>query len=192
MIMATGHFQSGPKSDVDEGFTPTTHHPSYSRGYQSSRPLIESARNGWQSQTRTQYHHASSSSGEIETPQWTQMVQSIASAPRFRRYALIYLSVFIFGLIGWRVWVSPRLQERTSLMNSLDPNSRTNADGHFGANATPQFNELIQIKQLDPNLVPGDLAGANADSKKKQRLVIVGDVHGCKQECKFCDSSMLL
>lgn len=184
--MATGDFPSGPQPESDKNLAPTTHQPSYGRGYQPSRPLIESARNGWQSQPRTHYHH-SASSDDTKTPQWTEMVQSMATAPRFRRYALIYLSLFIFGLIGWRFLISPRIQERTSLLNSLDPNTKTDAVGRFGANAMPQFNDLIQIQKLSPDLVPGDLAGADADSKQKQRLVIVGDVHGCKKECESHD-----
>ena len=49
----------------------------------------------------------------------------------------------------------------------------------------PQFDDLIQIQTLDPELVPMDLAGVDAGSKNKRRLIIVGDVHGCKEECEF-------
>jgi hypothetical protein len=48
----------------------------------------------------------------------------------------------------------------------------------------PRFEDLILIQTLDPELVPTDLAGEDAGSKNKKRLVIVGDVHGCKEECE--------
>lgn len=54
----------------------------------------------------------------------------------------------------------------------------------------PQFNDLVHIQKLNPDLVPVDLAGVDADSKKRKRLIIVGDVHGCKEECKFGKISM--
>ncbi|CAG8422643.1 unnamed protein product [Penicillium salamii] len=181
--MAAADFQSGFQSDADEDFPPaSTLHSSYSRQYQPSRPLIESARNGWQSQSRISNRHSSSPSGEAELPKWTQMIQSIVSAPRLRRYALIYLSFFIVAWLGWRTFLSPRFQERNSILSSLDPDSRPGTVGRFGANSMPHFNDLVHIQQLSPDLVPVDLASVDADSKKRKRLVIVGDVHGCKEE----------
>lgn len=81
--------------------------------------------------------------------------------------------------------LSPRLQERNVLVHSLDPTSKTDSVGWLGTNSMPEFGDLIQIQTLDPGLVPTDLAGVDAGSKNKRRLVIVGDVHGCKEECEF-------
>jgi hypothetical protein len=68
------------------------------------------------------------------------------------------------------------------LIHSLDPTSKTDSVGWFGTNSMPEFGDLIQIQTLDPGLVPTDLAGMDAASNNKRRLVIVGDVHGCKEE----------
>jgi hypothetical protein len=110
------------------------------------------------------------------------MALSVASAPRFRRLVLIYVALFIFAWIGWRMLLSPRLQEQDSLLHSLDPTSKTETGGWFGANSSPQFDGLVQIRTLDPDLVPGDLAGVKAGKSSRKRLIFVGDVHGCKEE----------
>ena len=46
-------------------------------------------------------------------------------------------------------------------------------NGWFGTNMRPKFADIIQVKDLDRNLIPRD----------KTRLIVVGDVHGCKDEC---------
>lgn len=111
------------------------------------------------------------------------MALSVVSAPRFR-HVLIYVALFLFAFIGWRMLVSPRLQEQKSLLHSLDPTSETETGGWFGTNSNPQFDGLIQIRTLDPNLVPGNIAGVVSGKSSRKRLIIVGDVHGCKDECK--------
>lgn len=80
--------------------------------------------------------------------------------------------------------LSPRLQDQNSLLHSLDPTSKAETSGWFGANSSLEFDGLVQIRTLDPDLVPGDLAGVKTGESSRKRLIIVGDVHGCKEECK--------
>ncbi|EKV12787.1 Ser/Thr protein phosphatase family [Penicillium digitatum PHI26] len=54
----------------------------------------------------------------------------------------------------------------------------------FGANSSLQFDGLVQIRTLNPDLVPGDLARVGSGEFSRKRLIFVGDVHGCKEECK--------
>lgn len=155
-----------------------------SRFSRFSRLLINSIRNHF----NPVYHPLpSSSSTDTKDPGWVQMVFSVVSAPRFRRFVVVYLILFLLGWAGWVLVLSPRLQEREHLLHSLDPNSRTALGGWFGTNSLPRFDDLPRIGSLDPSLVPGAKnVGGNEGLGVRRRLVIVGDVHGCKEECMFC------
>ncbi|CAG8899736.1 unnamed protein product [Penicillium egyptiacum] len=184
MASRDSHPRDFETNSADKDFHPTTtHHPSYSNQPQYSRPLIGSARNGWQPGAHEGSRRGSSSpADDIKSPGWSQMALSVNSAPRLRRLVLIYATLFIFAWIGWRMLLSPRLQEQKSLLHSLDPTSRTDTSGRIGANSSPQFDGLVQIRTLHPDLVPGDIAGVKAGKSSRKRLIIVGDVHGCKEE----------
>lgn len=186
MAPLDSHLQDFETNRADNDYHPTTtHRPSYPKQFTLySRPLIDSARNEWQLRAAADSQRASSSSADdIKSPGWSQMALSVVSAPRFR-HVLIYVALFLFAFIGWRMLVSPRLQEQKSLLHSLDPTSETETGGWFGTNSNPQFDGLIQIRTLDPNLVPGNIAGVVSGKSSRKRLIIVGDVHGCKDECK--------
>ena len=42
---------------------------------------------------------------------------------------------------------------------------------------------LIQIRTLDPELLPGDITTTGQQHPK--RLIIIGDVHGCRASCRY-------
>jgi hypothetical protein len=144
-----------------------------------SRPLIDSVRNGWQSHTNPAYHSLSSSP-DNKNPGWIQIAVSVISAPRFRRYVLVYLTLLTLGWAGWVFMLSPTLKDRENLAQSLDP-LQMDKGGWFGTNSLPTFDNLIQIGTLDPTLVPGAEAVADG-SRSEKRLIMIGDVHGCKEE----------
>ncbi|KAJ5463040.1 Molybdenum cofactor biosynthesisMoeB [Penicillium sp. IBT 31633x] len=137
----------------------------------------------WLPKPNEAYQRAVSSPSDPTTsPGWTQIALSATSAPRFRRYMLVYFALFIFAWLGWRMLFSPRLQQQSSLLDSLDSTSTTGTGESFGPNTSPRVEDLIRIRTLDPNLVPADLTGSDAGATSRKRLVIVGDVHGCKEE----------
>ena len=45
---------------------------------------------------------------------------------------------------------------------------------------------LIQIRTLDPELLPGDITTTGQQHPK--RLIIIGDVHGCRASCAYIPS----
>ena len=49
--------------------------------------------------------------------------------------------------------------------------------GYFGTNMLPEFVGITQVKTLDTYFVPG--------SRDSRRLIFIGDVHGCREECMF-------
>lgn len=80
--------------------------------------------------------------------------------------------------------LSPALEERGNLQHSLDP-TKADVGGWFGSNSVPRFDDLTQIASLDPALVPGaETQGSKSGSRSQKRLIVVGDVHGCKEECR--------
>ena len=49
--------------------------------------------------------------------------------------------------------------------------------GYFGTNMLPEFVGITQVKTLDTYFVPG--------SRDSRRLIFIGDVHGCRDECMY-------
>lgn len=80
--------------------------------------------------------------------------------------------------------VSPRLKEHNELSRALDPKARERVGGWFGSNALPKFSDLVYLRSLDPALLPSDKK-PTADNPKHKRLIVIGDVHGCLDECEL-------
>jgi hypothetical protein len=170
--------------ELGDPYNHTTNHPSSSssRVSRPSRPLIDSVRNGWQS---TPAYRSLSSSSDNKDPGCVQIALSIISAPRFRRYVLVYLVLFLLGWIGWVMVLYPRLEERGTLLHALDPALKEEVGGWFGSNSLPRFDDLTHIRTLNPSLVPvAPTEGESRGSRSEKRLIVVGDVHGCKEECR--------
>lgn len=105
---------------------------------------------------------------------------TVMAAPRFRRYVPIYLFLSVVFLVTWCKVVSPQLKENAALVRSMDPRMKESVGGWFGANSLPRFDGLVMVGVVDEALVPAGVAGEGTGSR---RLVVVGDVHGCKDEC---------
>ncbi|KAL4808710.1 Metallo-dependent phosphatase-like protein [Aspergillus unguis] len=157
---------------------------STSRVTRFARPLIDYVRNEWTSQNGAKYSHLSSSgSDRSDSPKWVQVVLSIVAAPRFRRYVLVYLGLLVTCALGWQFFLSPRLQENGRILSALDPKQKGKVGGWFGGNALPFLEDVVQLRMLDENLLPGRVPSAGDGGESSQRrLVVVGDVHGCKTE----------
>ncbi|KKK18010.1 hypothetical protein ARAM_005635, partial [Aspergillus rambellii] len=151
---------------------------SSSRMTKHTHPLIHFVRNEWQ--TNPKYSHLSPASDRTEAPRWVQIVGSIVTAPRFRRYAVVYFGLLLSCWIGWHFVLSPRLEEQTALLKSLDPHEKGWV-GWFGSNSLPELTDVIQLGSLDPKLLPAAKT-PQAGEPNHRRLVVVGDVHGCKME----------
>lgn len=93
------------------------------------------------------------------------------------------LALLALCLLGWRWVLSPDLAEQASLLQSLDPHSKDVAGGWFGTNALPVLEDLVRIQTLSPSLLPS----SSEDPVNYRRLIFIGDVHGCKDECT-CNS----
>ncbi|KAE8352791.1 Metallo-dependent phosphatase-like protein [Aspergillus coremiiformis] len=143
-------------------------------------PLVDYVRNEWQINPK----YASlptANTDSSDSPRWIQILGSIVTAPRFRRYVVVYLTVLISCWAGWKFFVAPRLEEHAALLHALDPQVKEEMGGWFGANALPRFDDIVQLRKLEPSLLPEESA-SKSDSSSGKRLVFIGDVHGCKDE----------
>lgn len=148
-------------------------------------PLINYVRNEWQSSAK--YTQLPSASDRTRPPNWVQMIPSIVTVPRFRRHAIACLSVLVFCILGWQYILSPRLEERSAILTSLDPKQKDIVGGWFGANALPQLEDMVQLRELNEALLPSALMPED-DMPSERRLIFIGDVHGCKSECAYLSS----
>jgi len=147
---------------------------------QPQRPLIDLVRNEWR--TNPKYGQTHSLSPERSgQPRWVRAV----AARRVRQYFIVYLLLLGACWLSWKWYIKPKWEEHIVLSESLDERMRTGM-GWFGSNMRPVFNDMVQMKTLDRKLVPG-VGGKGA----RKRLVIVGDVHGCKDECMRLHSLIL-
>ncbi|KAI9719582.1 MAG: hypothetical protein M1812_003353 [Candelaria pacifica] len=131
------------------------------------RPLIDFVKNEWR--TDPKYAYSSTSNHE---PDWLSMMK----APRFRRYAIVYLMILSTCWMTYKWWLRPMWTENVALTKSLDDKERMKK-GWFGVNMRPAFTDMIHLKTLDEGLLP-----KSGKHDAGQRLIIVGDVHGCKDE----------
>ena len=146
------------------------HYPSR----RTRRPLIDFVRNEWRTNPKPGQAHSSSPDRHLfHTPRWRQVV----SARKVRRYALFYLLLLCMSWVSWNCWLEPMYAEHLLLRGSLDERMNT-GKGWFGANMRPKFKDIIQLEELDSSLIP-------RGGKESRRLIVIGDVHGCKEEREF-------
>ncbi|EAW12764.1 putative serine/threonine-protein phosphatase [Aspergillus clavatus NRRL 1] len=167
----------------DDDFLPAT--TATVKSYQLNRftrPLIDYVHNEWQANTK--YVSLSGSpDGGADSPRWMQMFLSMVTAPRFRRYTLIYLVLLASCLAGWTLVLSPRLEENQWLEHSLDPQTQEEAGGWFGTNTMPRFEGVTHMRTLDKIFLPAVKAVKGEASSR--RLIFIGDVHGCRDELEL-------
>lgn len=144
------------------------------------QPLIDQVKNNWQTRPNL---YSPSPSPNPQLPRRLQMVLSIIKAPKFRRFVLIYLILVSICWGAWKYVIQPRALEQEALLKALDPHTVDSVGGWFGSNVRPKFPGLVQLRTLDPDFQLREHRPKTGE--KPRRLVIVGDVHGCKDERTF-------
>jgi hypothetical protein len=159
---------------------------SFPRGIAAQRPLISFVTNKWDTSRSSRDRSSSSaSSASIDWHRvpWFGFIVSIIMAPKFRRYLVVYAILLMFAYTGWEAVLHPMMKEHESILTSLSADTLEKVGGWFGTNVRPEFFDVVPMRTLDPALLPS-LERQQGD-KSSRRLVIVGDVHGCQDECKF-------
>ena len=144
--------------------------PHNARAYEAPhnrRTLIPFVRNGWQANM-----HSGWSSPTDHTPSWTQVL----SAPRIRRWIFVFFVSLSLSWLYWRRYGVDAWAEHRMLNGAVSGRLKSDL-GYFGTNMLPEFVGITQVKTLDKYFVPG--------SRDSRRLIFIGDVHGCRDECMY-------
>ena len=144
------------------------------------RPLIDFVTNEWR-----QYDDVDASDEDeafyfkeedhLIHPRWKEMATQ-ASNRVPRRMQRVMAAGFALLVVFWAAWSSyfgPRHYQRQTEMRLMD----ATPDASFGANMQLEFAGMIQVGRLDSSLLP-----THGEGPDKRRLVVVGDVHGCREE----------
>lgn len=134
--------------------------------YNKGPSLVHFVRNGWKANNT----HSGWSSPTDLAPSWAQ----ILSAPRLRRWILIFLVSVSLSWLYWRRYGANAWMEHRTLHGAVSARIKSDL-GYFGTNMLPEFVGMTQVKTLDTCFVPG--------VRDSRRLIFVGDVHGCHDEC---------
>ena len=153
--------------------------PAYSKKVDDHlrRPLINYARNEWRNSPS---HNLSSPGSERKEAGYGLILRS----PKFRRYIFVYAVLLLACWLGWKSWLQPKWEEEALLSKSLEETHAIRKNW-FGINARPPFADMIQVKDLDQSFLPTMGKDRTVDKNSKKRLIIIGDVHGCKHERMF-------
>jgi len=154
-----------------------------SRIYQG-RPLIDFVTNDWRTDSRYRediyaFDESESLYRRVEDdywvhPRWKNMVSYKRVPRRVQRYLLIYVALLIATWVSWTWFIQPDWEKNKELERQLN----VKPTSVFGSNMRPEFPDMTQVKTLDSALLP-------SKHQLAQRLVVVGDVHGCKAERKY-------
>jgi hypothetical protein len=103
-------------------------------------------------------------------PKWRAVIiQTTNRVPRrLQRYIVICAAIAIVLCIGSAIFLGPQyLAHREELRQMDNP-----PEASFGKNKRPHLGDTVQVVKLEEKWLP----------KGEGRLIIVGDVHGCKKE----------
>ncbi|MCJ1280956.1 hypothetical protein MMC26_000274 [Xylographa opegraphella] len=157
--------------DKETGFSTMSANAYYRNSSLTQRPLVNYIRNDWQTDPRYGQRHSPPPDGDEYGP--PDCIQ-IMSAKKLRRVVGLLLLSLVLSCIAWAWWLGPKLSEHLMLKGSLDTRIQA-GKGWFGVNMRPKFADMVQLETLDASLVPTGERGS-------KRLIVVGDVHGCKDE----------
>lgn len=155
------------------------------------RPLIDHVKNAWDS-SRSRPRANSTSSSQLSSDKSPfRFLRSMIAAPKLRRYVLVYAVLVASFYIGWSVFLQPALEERAGLVRALDLETMKQVGGWFGTNTRPVFADVVPIRSLDPVLIPASNKESSSSAIEQRRLIFVGDVHGCKDECEWSNNRII-
>ncbi|KAF1808539.1 Metallo-dependent phosphatase [Eremomyces bilateralis CBS 781.70] len=175
------------------------HHPPPGPRTTSRRPLIDYVTNEWQ----TRNNHLADPAlnpAEFADEDYTSFLSDLSDAPppwlplllrllrarltrRARRCLVACLVFLVLVCVAWTLWVGPNLAEATALDRSLQSVRRS--EQYFGGNGAVRLEGMRNVAGLEGRWVPGRGEAKGEGVGADNRLVIVGDVHGCREELEM-------
>lgn len=162
------------------------------RGGLPNKPLIDYITNEWQTDPKYKEEHTFRPPGraaaypESKIDAFLDVLDDFYDAaidllrsPTFQRIVFIFVSVVACSLWTWFCVVLPHMQETQAALATFDDINPSK--GLYGHNKRPSFPGMIQLRELDPGLLPID-GNSRSHRARSRRLVFVGDIHGCKDE----------
>lgn len=140
--------------------------------HQPRRPLVDYVTNQWRNTASSPPYSPSSP----VAPSFAQIIL----APKLRRYLLIIIVIILVPWPSWKWYGRPRWEEHKLSNDALDEKLWRGAP-RYGLNLRPAFIDMIQLERLEVGELPQE--------DGKRRLIFIGDVHGCYEECQsypFC------
>lgn len=101
-------------------------------------------------------------------------MQSVCKPGRTRRMISLAILLAAGAYFCWSMF----LRHNSAEAWAVRAEAAVGDDGTYGVERHRVDKNLVRLKSLDENLLPG----GKADPKGERRLVFVGDVHGCKEE----------
>jgi hypothetical protein len=146
--------------------------PNISWAAQPRKPIIREVEDSWQKNEK----YISIEELEVFDPQSDSEPDSrtMPNRPNFRRRGLLLFSLLLLG--AWAVntrYYRPHMEQQALTKSVMEGPA-----GAYAAHAQPEFTDMVLVQMLDQSLVP--TSGKWKD--RNGRLVIVGDVHGMKNE----------
>lgn len=133
--------------------------------------VVDSQQNLWKDDEKvTVLLHESGDNARYDSTARLHMINS----QRLRR--MIAFAIFLAAGM-WVCW-SMFLRHSSADAWAVRATAAVEEDGTYGVERHRVDKNLVRLKRLDENLLPG----GEADPKGERRLVFVGDVHGCKKE----------
>lgn len=143
-----------------------------SRDHYSRRPLIDLVHNDNDLDVSDEEDafYAIDEGDYLLHPKWRAMLTRTSNRipRRLQRYFVIYAFAAVVLLISWRLYIGPQYSAYRAEQAHLDAAAKLEP----AKSATPDFKDMLQVKDLEEKHLP----------RGEGRLVVVGDVHGCKKE----------
>ncbi|CAI6337636.1 unnamed protein product [Periconia digitata] len=129
--------------------------------------LVSSYPNDFDDSDEDEAFYAPDEGDFLFSAKWRARIRNVAQRipRRVQRFSAVGVLVLFFV---WLTLLRPYFSDMSKEYREMEADPRD----RFGLNKRPEFDDIVQVKQLDTKYLP----------KGDAKLFVVGDVHGCKKE----------